>query len=380
MLICSSCLAIGGHFGGELVYGKGYVFEVFKSADRAEDDPVVSNHTPDPEVVRTVSYASQIQPIFENACWHCHGAEKGKAGLRMHNVALMFADEEDFWVIRPGDPDASLLLERISLPADHMDVMPPDADPLSADDVALIRTWIEEGAYDDSNAADANADADADGGEQVEPASNEQDPAPVAVAPAPVDSDALGLAPIDESARERVGTALQALRDSGVAASSIATGTHGVDVNFAVMSRPANASDLTMLDGLEASLVWLNLAGATLDDDAASTVGTYAELRRLHLEQSTITDAGVAHLSALEHLEYLNLYGTAVSDASLETIAALPALQQVYLWQSGVTDEGIAQLRALRPDLTVIAGDDLGGGAAAEEANAAIEEGDGESG
>jgi hypothetical protein len=48
--------------------------------------------------------------------------------------------------LAPGDPGASLLLERIALPGDHDDLMPPKGGPLRPDQIEAIRTWIADGA------------------------------------------------------------------------------------------------------------------------------------------------------------------------------------------------------------------------------------------
>ena len=81
----------------------------------------------------------------------------------------------------------------------------------------------------------------------------------------------------------------------------------------------------------------------------------FAALRRLRLDGTAITDAGLAHLTLLEGLTYLNLVGTSVTDAGLEAIAGLAALQRVYLWRTAVTAQGVARLGGQRSTLEVVA-------------------------
>ena len=46
----------------------------------------------------------------------------------------------------PGNPAASELFVRMSLPPDDIDIMPPEGELLSPEDIATVRAWIESGA------------------------------------------------------------------------------------------------------------------------------------------------------------------------------------------------------------------------------------------
>ena len=48
--------------------------------------------------------------------------------------------------IIPKNTDESLLLERISLPHDDEEIMPPKGSPLNSEEIALFKKWIEDGA------------------------------------------------------------------------------------------------------------------------------------------------------------------------------------------------------------------------------------------
>jgi hypothetical protein len=94
----------------------------------------------------TVDFAKDIAPILEFNCVECHRADKAKGELRM--------DTKD-WTLKGGDsgpglvagqPDQSLILERVLLPADDADVMPPEGGGLPKEEIELIRRWIAAGA------------------------------------------------------------------------------------------------------------------------------------------------------------------------------------------------------------------------------------------
>lgn len=92
-----------------------------------------------------VDFEREIAPILSQHCVACHGATKREGGLRLTNRldALTPADSGEP-VLVPGDAAQSTLWERIST-KDATLRMPPEAAPLSPDELALIRRWIEEG-------------------------------------------------------------------------------------------------------------------------------------------------------------------------------------------------------------------------------------------
>jgi len=195
-----------GHLGGELVYGEGYALEPLADhydwgetgADEARDedvpdpdarldDALAGDDTgdagaPDPDDLLggalaglgdgppdadapvddasrdavdgvpaepvTLEFVAHVQPILEARCFGCHGPEKQKGRLRLDRPEEIWGDDAEDWVVVPGDAAASAVYERITLPPDDIDVMPPEdeGEPLTAEQIALIGAWIEGGA------------------------------------------------------------------------------------------------------------------------------------------------------------------------------------------------------------------------------------------
>jgi len=42
----------------------------------------------------------------------------------------------------PGDPAESILLQRVVLPRDHIDAMPPKGEGMTEAEIAALRAWI----------------------------------------------------------------------------------------------------------------------------------------------------------------------------------------------------------------------------------------------
>lgn len=94
---------------------------------------------------RPVEFNRDIRPILSDNCFYCHGPDKNhrEADLRLD----VRDDALDYGAIVPGQPDDSLLVERIF--ADDADVlMPPPSShkKLTARQKELLRQWIAEGA------------------------------------------------------------------------------------------------------------------------------------------------------------------------------------------------------------------------------------------
>lgn len=94
-----------------------------------------------------VTFDKDIKAIFEKSCVKCHGPEKQKGELRTDSREAVLKGGENGKVIEAGKIDKSPLLWSVARLDPDM-AMPPEgkADPLSKEQVALIRAWIEQGA------------------------------------------------------------------------------------------------------------------------------------------------------------------------------------------------------------------------------------------
>jgi mono/diheme cytochrome c family protein len=95
-----------------------------------------------------VTFAKDIKPIFEKSCFKCHGAEKQKAKLRLDSLEAALKGGENAPNIISSDSAKSPLVWAIARVGDEDDFMPPKdkGEPLTREQVGLIRAWIDQGA------------------------------------------------------------------------------------------------------------------------------------------------------------------------------------------------------------------------------------------
>ncbi len=169
LLVGVGLTLIAGHFGASLTHGSDFLRRYAPfwlggrspwAADRSKPE-TLSNAAIAPTGIlfRTehetfeISVGSggygPVQTVFADYCVSCHGLEKSKGGLRLDSLAHVLAGGDSGPALVAGDASGSRLLNRILLPIEDDDHMPPEGKPQpSAGDLQLIRNWILSGALE----------------------------------------------------------------------------------------------------------------------------------------------------------------------------------------------------------------------------------------
>jgi len=99
--------------------------------------PVESN-------AQTVDYARDVQPILRRRCAQCHGEDSPQGGLNLLSRAAMLKGGKSGPAIVPGSSQTSLLVQHVT--GEKKPLMPMGQDPLPAAEIAVLKSWIDQGA------------------------------------------------------------------------------------------------------------------------------------------------------------------------------------------------------------------------------------------
>ena len=88
-----------------------------------------------------------VLPILHLRCAACHGRQEQKAGLDMRTVESLLKGSKDGPVVKAGDPEASLLVQKIvkgEMPPKR-DLVKASVKPVREGELEIIRKWIAAG-------------------------------------------------------------------------------------------------------------------------------------------------------------------------------------------------------------------------------------------
>ena len=93
-----------------------------------------------------VDFNAEVKPIINAKCITCHGGVRAKGGFSLLFREDAFAKTESGRpAIIPGDPDHSEMIRRITS-HDPEARMPYKHEPLSKEEIDILREWVKEGA------------------------------------------------------------------------------------------------------------------------------------------------------------------------------------------------------------------------------------------
>lgn len=289
------------HQGGSLTHGGNYLTEYMPSGLKrwiALGAPPSNSF-----------YARRINPILDTNCGSCHGPGKVEGDLRMDSYDQLMRGGKDGPVVIAGKPDSSLLLQRVTLPPDHKGFMPAEGKPpLRAEQIALIRAWILEGATPTTTTLAGISERD---DQQNSP------PQPVGDYSAFLDE----IRQMDQS--------------QGAKLKQVSTKPEDGLILYTVDIAPSfGDAQLAQFLKFAPFIVEADLGRTAVTNASFDTLSRFSHLRALHLEETKITGDGLAKLDKLPQLSYLNLSGTEVTAAAVAPLKSLKNLRHFYLYNT----------------------------------------------
>jgi hypothetical protein len=227
-----------------------------------------------------------------------------------------------------GKPDMSLLLQRIHLPLEEKKHMPPAGKPqLTNEEMELLYYWIKLGPvfnkklidlpYTDSLRMVAASALLQEGGE----------------------GELFDFPPAEDGLISKLNNNYRLIMPIAKESPALAA---------TLFNRNAYSSkSLEELLAVKTQVISLDLNKLPVKDEDFKTIAQFSNLRKLNLNFSDITGAGLSYLSSLQHLRNLSVAGTRVDAASLKKMASLKEMSTLVVWNTGLSDKEIQQLKTV---------------------------------
>ena len=91
-----------------------------------------------------IDFVHDVAPVLKKHCGKCHLGEKKKGGFSMNSRASLLEGSENGPVLEEGKAKGSYFID--ILETDDKEVwMPPKGDRVSAEEIAVLKKWIDAG-------------------------------------------------------------------------------------------------------------------------------------------------------------------------------------------------------------------------------------------
>jgi hypothetical protein len=317
-----------GHFGARLTHGEGFVL-----APMETEEPHVARVITD----STALYTAAIEPIFESKCSGCHNRRKAKGNLVLTSLEGIEKGGKDGPLWKPGDAAHSLIVEKLTLPLEHDDHMPPkDKAQLTEDEVGLISLWIGNGAdtgktlreFEKTDTVRRLADLIIPRYQQLGGAAVQQQYTFAFASPEKI---------MDLSRPNR-------------SVFQIAKNEPAIQADFFLRDN-YDPKYLEELGEIKEQLISLNLSKMPVKDEELSTLRKFSNLETLNLNYTEIKGEGLKSVIGLPRLRSVSLSGTQVTADALSSLGQSKSLKEVFVWNTPVSSEDVAALNNKFPSI-----------------------------
>lgn len=285
-----------------------------------------------------VNFEKQILPVMQKKCLDCHSAptvvdgkpKKPKGDLRLDAAWAMLKGAENGPSLVPGNLVKSYMFEVVNLPKDDDMFMPPKGDPMTAEEIKLLKEWIEGGADFGGwtgNMEGAPADALASANKVVKVRDHE-----------------IFYQALSKDVKPAPEAAIAKAKADGAQLSTLKLDSPLLRADFLTGVSKCNDEKIATLLPLKDQIAQLDLGRTIITDAGLKTVAQLPNIALLDLRQTKITDAGLTALTSLKKLQVLNLFGTDITDAGVKHLASIKSLKQVTLFQTKATPAGAKAL------------------------------------
>ncbi|MGC1240873.1 MAG: c-type cytochrome domain-containing protein [Chryseosolibacter sp.] len=313
-------LIFTGHYGANLTHGEDFVWAPLQT-----EEPRVARVITD----STAMFTATVEPILESKCYGCHNKKKAKGNLILTSLENIRKGGKDGPLWESGDASHSLIVERLLLPADHDDHMPPkDKAQLTEDEIQFISMWIDAGADTEKR---LNEFAETDTLMKL------------AATIIPMYQEVGGSEP-QYTFRFASPEKIQQLSTPNRSVFQIAKNEPAIRADF-YLRESFDKKYVEELAAVKEQLISLNLSKMPVQDADLRTLDKFKNLEVLNLNNTDVTGAGFKSLASLPKLRSVSVSGTKISATALRDIAGCKTLEEVFVWNTDVTARDLEALK-----------------------------------
>ncbi|RWY53963.1 c-type cytochrome domain-containing protein [Mucilaginibacter gilvus] len=325
-LVTVFCLIMAGHFGGNITHGEDFVF-----------GPVMDKDKKQVPINEALVYQDVIAPIFEAKCQSCHNAAKTKGGLKLTDEESILKGGKKGKLFVAGNPQISLLLQRIHLPEAEKKHMPPIGKPqLTDEEKLLLYFWVKNNADFKKKVIDLPA---TDSLRVI---------ASSFLKPAESTEEAYAFSAASENDIKKLNNNYRVVYPLAAESPALAVNIYNKST--------FNVKALEELSPISKQVVSLDLNKMPVKDADLKAVAKLENLRRLVLNFSDVTGKGLKELSGLKNLHSLSLAGVKLTLADIKQLSAIKSLTELAVWDTGLKPDDFKSLQAGNKQLKVLTG------------------------
>ncbi|MEO1012100.1 MAG: c-type cytochrome domain-containing protein [Bacteroidota bacterium] len=327
-LFMLALISFTGHQGGNLTHGEDYLVEPLPNPLKSalgftvfEQRKISLNEENWEEAFL---YEDVIASILNNKCVSCHGPKQSKGELVLHTKEGILKGGENGEVIVGDMPEKSELYTRLILPKEDENHMPPkDKTQLEKEEIQLIRAWIAQDSPFEGSIGDLGLEKKLF--QSFFPKKVELDHPDIEIPKATMDS-------------------ISKIEAYGIHVDNISKATHFLSVSC--INKPGfKDSDFGLLRPIAAQISRLDLGGTQITDAVIEKLATLPNLTILKLDHTAITGTTIEKLAGLEHLRSLNLANTAFETSFTPIFSSFKALKKVFLYNTNSEIKGSKLLK-----------------------------------
>jgi uncharacterized membrane protein len=317
-------VSVTGHLGGSLTHGEDYLTEnIF--AESVIDFSKIN-------LTKARYYEDLVKPILSQKCYSCHGPSKQKGKLRLDDKAQILKGGKKGVVLVAHKADESELINRLLLPLDEKDHMPPkEKSQLSSIEIGILKEWISSGADFEKSVGELGL---------IEKLQS--------IMKAPMEK--LAAVPVEKVEPGDV-KKINQLKSWEVVILPVAQQSNFLSINLINTTKLDSA--LSLLKNLKKQIVWLKAGNTSIQDNDLKYLSDLHQLTKLNLENTTLTGEGLSHLQSLTNLQYLNVSNTKVTINSIKVLTPLKNLRTLILYQTKLDTTSLDLLHKLFPQTNV---------------------------